>query len=122
MILRAFIFFAQEPLPIEENLSFWQKLDDTARELFAVLGSLIFISLLVFAWAVFVRKRRRRRERRHRHQHAHPPAATPAAATPERGWRKRRRRRREHRPRNPTLAEIGGLPPIRSEKTDDSYL
>lgn len=29
--------------------------------------------------------------------------------------RKRRRRRREHRPRNPTLAETGGLPPIRTE-------
>jgi hypothetical protein len=28
---------------------------------------------------------------------------------------RRRRRRREHRQRNPTLAETGGLPPIRSE-------
>ena len=27
-----------------------------------------------------------------------------------------RRRRREHRPRNPTLAETGGLPPIRADK------
>ena len=27
-----------------------------------------------------------------------------------------RRRRREHRSRNPTLAETGGLPPIRGEK------
>ncbi|MCX8107768.1 MAG: hypothetical protein N3G20_03080, partial [Verrucomicrobiae bacterium] len=26
---------------------------------------------------------------------------------------RRRRRRREHRPRNPTLAETGGLPPPR---------
>lgn len=33
----------------------------------------------------------------------------------ERRYRKRRHRRREHRPRNPTLAETGGLPPIRTE-------
>lgn len=31
------------------------------------------------------------------------------------GHHHRRRRRREHRRRNPTLAETGGLPPIRSE-------
>ena len=31
--------------------------------------------------------------------------------------RKRRRRRREHRPRNPTLAQTGGLPPVRSENS-----
>jgi hypothetical protein len=29
--------------------------------------------------------------------------------------RKHRRRRRAHRPRNPTLAETGGLPPIKTE-------
>lgn len=33
----------------------------------------------------------------------------------ERRRRRRRRRRRDHRPRNPTLAETGGLPPIRTE-------
>ena len=31
-----------------------------------------------------------------------------------------RRRRREHRPRNPTLAETGGLPPIRPEDPPSS--
>jgi hypothetical protein len=37
----------------------------------------------------------------------------PAFAMPHR--RKLRRRRRDHRPRNPTLAETGGLPPIRPD-------
>jgi len=32
-----------------------------------------------------------------------------------RGTRRRRRRRRDHRPRNPSLAESGGLPPPRAE-------
>ena len=30
-------------------------------------------------------------------------------------FRKRRHRRHEHRPRNPTRAETGGLPPARTE-------
>jgi hypothetical protein len=33
--------------------------------------------------------------------------------------RRRRRRRREHRPRNPTLAETGGLPPVRNQPPRD---
>lgn len=31
------------------------------------------------------------------------------------GGRRRRKRLREHRPRNPTLAEAGGLPPLRDD-------
>jgi len=33
---------------------------------------------------------------------------------------KKRRRRRAHRKRNPTLAETGGLPPIRGEKSSSA--
>jgi hypothetical protein len=34
--------------------------------------------------------------------------------------RKWRRRRRDHRPRNPTLAETGGLPPIRQPRPPET--
>jgi hypothetical protein len=37
-------------------------------------------------------------------------------AEEKRAHKRHRRRRHEHRPRNPTLAETGGLPPIRTEK------
>ena len=39
-----------------------------------------------------------------------PPVSSPASAS-----RASRRRVRAHRPRNPTLAEIGGLPPLRPD-------
>ena len=32
-------------------------------------------------------------------------------------FRKRHHRRHEHRPRNPTRAETGGLPPVRTENS-----
>jgi hypothetical protein len=35
--------------------------------------------------------------------------------------KRRHRRRREHRPRNPTLAETGGLPPVRTGRPPDPY-
>lgn len=41
-----------------------------------------------------------------------PPAPAPPARTTARSTR---RRVRAHRPRNPTLAEIGGLPPLRPD-------
>jgi hypothetical protein len=74
-------------------------------------------------------ERRHRRHRRHHHSgssgHSHSSHNSGNAqegadsggddddASPKR--RKWRRRRREHRPRNPTLAETGGLPPVRPE-------
>jgi hypothetical protein len=74
-----------------------------ALVLMAVLGVL----LLFVVWAVFIRKpgRGRRRERGR---------LTSAAPPAEPGGKSRRRRRRSER-RNPTLAETGGLPPLRDE-------
>ena len=63
--------------------------------------------------------------RRHSHHHSHQHSSAPAEAaeapdearrrSPPQKRRKRRRSRRRHRPRNPTLAETGGLPPVRPE-------
>ena len=41
------------------------------------------------------------------------PAPPPPVPAPASASRASRRRSRAHRPRNPTLAEIGGLPPLR---------
>jgi len=85
-----------------------------------VVGSLLAVTLAVFIWAAFIRKPGSpSRSHSHKHSHWHPPASAPEAK-PERsrsGWffsRKRHRKRRQERPRNPTLAEAGGLPPIRT--------
>ncbi|MGD0614259.1 MAG: hypothetical protein ABSA69_02320 [Verrucomicrobiota bacterium] len=88
--------------------------------IFIIIGSLLAVSLVVFIWAAFIRKPG---SRPHAHHHFHPhrpaPAPTPDVTpeAPKTGWffsRKRHRRRRRERPRNPTLAEAGGLPPIRT--------
>jgi hypothetical protein len=84
-----------------------------------IVGSLLAVSLAVFIWAAFFRKSGSRPHAHHHfqsrgHAQAPPPDVTPEA--PKTGWffsRKRHRRRRRERPRNPTLAEVGGLPPIR---------
>ncbi len=102
----------------------WRFMDPYARGGFIVIGAIGCVTLLILFWAMFFRKNgRRRRHHSHHHRHEQEPApvAAPAVANnldapppPERHHRRRHRRHR-HRSRNPTLAETGGLPPIRSE-------
>jgi FtsZ-interacting cell division protein ZipA len=81
-----------------------------------IFGAIGLVTLLVLGWAAFLRKRHRHRHsHHHRHRHSSEPTEADASVPPE----KRRRRRRSHhrhRPLNPTLAETGGLPPIRPEE------
>lgn len=100
-----------------------------------ILGAVLIVTLFLVFWAKYWRKSRRHR---HRHHHHHPrapqstgPESDVAASqsiegaeqdVPEESsedepgrhrHHQRRVPRREHRQRNPTLAETGGLPPIR---------
>jgi hypothetical protein len=94
-----------------------------SRQSILIFGMLLLVSFMAFAWAAFFRRRPRQRVRHHHHRHIEPvtPAAseqngnggTPSANGHSQG--RRRRVRREHRPRNPTLAETRGLPPIRGQ-------
>src|SRR6478672_5261652 len=90
----------------------WKKLAPAYREALLVFGSLFLVVLLVFSWAYFVRKRGRRKHHHHHHR-GESQREKPEQSSPRKKWR---RRRREHRPRNPTLSETGGLPPVRSEE------
>jgi hypothetical protein len=114
-MMALFIWFAQE-----ETVSVQEAMKDLSIDFryLITLGSMFLVSLGVFIWAAFFRKPGR--HRRH-HSHRHPPASPlePKPESRKRGWffffRKRHhRRRRQERPRNPTLAEAGGLPPIRT--------
>ena len=108
-------------------LQSWRMSDPAARERLLIFGALGLVTLLILAWAVFLRKRRKRR---HEHHHSHHQSSKPAevAQAPAEEEvapqaEKRRRRRRSghrHRPRNPTLAETGGLPPKRLESPPES--
>jgi len=119
--------FAQETLPMDLVSEPWKKMDAATRDVLIILGSVAVVSLLALTWAVAFRKRRHHHPRRHSQHHSHdrskPPEPIDEEITPsEPGSERRRhrhRRRREHRPRNPTLAETGGLPPIRTERPHD---
>jgi hypothetical protein len=97
-----------------------------AQERLIIFGAIGFVTALVLLWAALVRKKRRRR-RSHHHSHssssrpAEAPEAPKAEATlaPPEKRRRTRRSRRRHRPRNPTLAETGGLPPVRPGSPQD---
>jgi hypothetical protein len=118
-----------EVLTLDEAWAQWGKMTDGMRQTLILLGALgaVAIGVWIVVWVFFFRTPRRHHHR-HRHGHHHgghheressPGPAGEAAATdgedePSHGRRKRRHRRREHRPLNPTLAETGGLPPVRT--------
>jgi len=104
-------------------LASWRMSDPAMRERLLIFSAIGLVTLLILAWAVFLRRRRRRR---HEHHHSSKPAEvaqTPAGEDvppPPEKHRRRRRSGHRHRPRNPTLAETGGLPPRRLEIPPES--
>lgn len=87
----------------------------TLRDILFVLLCLAVLSLGFLLWAAFIRKRRR-------HSSGHSHHITRTAAAGEKGTEPRKRRHRHRRrrsasyPRNPTLAQTGGLPPVRRDE------
>ncbi len=74
------------------------------------LGLVLLLAVLV--WRSYFRKGSRAQETHHWDGEEED---EDSQHNPSRRKRKRKRLRREHRPRNPTLAETGGLPPLRSD-------
>jgi type VI protein secretion system component VasK len=121
------ILFAMDPVDPDQLLASYRALDPSTRERLTILGALGLVTLLVVLWAILLRRRRRRRRKHHHSDH---PSSTPAEVVeapkvqdaPARPYKRRRRRRSGHsrRPRNPTLAETGGLPPVRLEGPPDA--
>ena len=121
------IFLAQ--VDEQQVLASWRWTDPAMRERLIIFGSIGLVTLLLLLWAVFFRKSRHRHHSHHHHHHHQHHTPSPgevsvapqnesAAAPPEK--RRRRRHSHHHRPRNPTLAETGGLPPIRPESPPDA--
>lgn len=100
-----------------------------------IVGAGVILMALLVLWALYLRKKRRhRRHHKHHHHRSSQAAARDSepveesvetepeeemdgeSARPHRHHR-RRVRRRSHRGRNPTLAETGGLPPMRPAPT-----
>ena len=103
-------------------LASWRMSDPGTREKVLIFGAIGVVTLLILIWAVFFRKGPRPSgDHRQWHQHSSKPAQAAQAAAggeaspPSEKRRRRRHSGRHHRQRNPTLAETGGLPPIRPE-------
>lgn len=82
---------------------------DSGRMVALVLMAILVVVLLVVLWAVFIRKPARAGERG---RLVDKTPSDPAESSGSGG--RRRRRKREHAGRNPTLAETGGLPELKT--------
>lgn len=102
-------------------------------DLLLIIGAGIIVTALLILGALYAHKQRRHRRHRHKHHHHHTPVQAKVmdiepdenpeeiASSAEDSEKtsghhrhhRRRIRRRDHRGRNPTLAETGGLPPLR---------
>ena len=85
-------------------------------ELLVLIGAVLLVAVAVLIWAVAFRKKRKRMRLYHRH-HRNSVESAASENSRKRAQGSRRRREGRERPRNPTLAETGGLPPVRLPPT-----
>jgi hypothetical protein len=117
-LLAATRLTSEEIFPPRSGLSDWGT--------FVVIAASCLVGLAAVLGVMFYYTRRRTQHPHHHHRHRPhhsesddtssnktSPGEEPQSASGER--LRRRRRRRNHRPRNPTLAETGGLPPVRKD-------
>lgn len=93
-------------------------LPPSTHETIPVIGVLVVITLALLLLAYLLRRKRRRDQSSSPHPSLWSQIKSQRDTVATQGDQRRRkgdRHRREHRPRNPTRAETGGLPPIRSE-------
>ncbi|HWF19923.1 MAG TPA: hypothetical protein VG754_11680 [Verrucomicrobiae bacterium] len=91
------------------------------KEVLIISGTLFAAIVVAAIWAFRHVKRKKRRHRYRHHHHPHSQVEGTANEQIEKSGasqesRSSKRRRRTERPMNPTLAQTGGLPPIRDEK------
>jgi len=96
--------------------------DPRLYPIYAMLGALAAAVVIASIWAVrYSKKKKRRKKRHHHHSQTRAGSAEPTARVESEAETKKRKKwrkpRRPHRPLNPTLAQTGGLPPLRDENT-----
>ena len=90
-----------------------------------IVATGLALGLLLLLWA---RHYVKSKKRHHHHTRKAVSHSVPAVSdqedeeAPHHHGRRRRKRRREHRPRNPTLAETGGLPTTKTEPSSNPPL
>ena len=114
------LFLAQAGQLKRDNLEPTSKVYNwSVRDMILVVCVTVIIASLLFLWAYFGRRSRRKQYGRYsRAIYKNEPGAA-AAEQQHHAHRHRRKRRHNHPgsfPRNPTLAEAGGLPPLRPDE------
>lgn len=90
------------------------QMSSAMKEWLIVLGAVMVVTLIALGWAILFRRKRRRAARRaDRHHRRH--SFAKGVSEIKKLVTDHQTRRRHHRPRNPTLAETGGLPPVRED-------
>lgn len=91
-------------------------------DVLVIIGVCLLIGAIMMVGIVVWMKRFRKKRTRTSAQRYRPVSKTAGTEVAETGHhrahRRRRRRRRNHRQRNPTLAETGGLPPVRAGEAE----
>ena len=99
------------------------RMSPQARERWLIFSALGLVILGTVCWAVFFRKKPRRKRghiKRTRFSVGKSLAASWAELRRVFAMRERQRKRKGHRPRNPTRAEVGGLPANRDADEADA--
>jgi len=96
-------------------------------DIMVILATGLALGLILLLWARYYVRSKKRRQHRHHERRSDPLPVAHAVEDGEDGEgrrvrRRRRRHRRDHRPRNPTLAETGGLPPSKAGPTSNPPL
>ena len=104
--------------PFDASLPRIKAVGPVFRDWMILLGAILVVAVIVLLWIVASARARRRKARREERLQRRRTLKRQANAEPlpkVESADGRRRRRRKHRPRNPTLAETGGLPPVRDD-------
>ena len=83
-----------------------------ATDMLLIIAITLVVGLALVVWAVYIRKPK---AERHSRDYKSRPYVEELDDGTIRKRKKRKRLRRHHRERNPTLAEVGGLPPLKGD-------
>jgi len=94
------------------------------KDLLVIIATGLALGMVLLVWARhYVKNRKRHHHNRKAVSQSLPAGSDPAdEEVPHHHSRRRRKRRREHRPRNPTLAETGGMPTTKTEPSSNPPL
>jgi hypothetical protein len=117
MLNLPFLLAASVPNPDEEAIreAATRSTPSFGSETTWLLGAMLVVVAAVFIWAIFLRKRPQTQRGSFVVTRARPEDRERAGSSGRRRRRKRKPDHPENLPRNPTLAEIGGLPPLRPD-------